>query len=58
VPPPTYTMKAKAPRPAESRPIRDAESDSSPVREPVKPAIVVDDLELDAVLDRRSAAGA
>jgi hypothetical protein len=57
VPPPTYTMKAKADRAAEPTARLEADSDSAPSREPLEPAVAVDDLDLDAVLDRRRAAG-
>jgi hypothetical protein len=59
VPPPTYTMKAKADRPA-GPPVGALvpDSDSAPVREPIQPAVAIDDLDLDSVLDRRRAAGA
>ncbi len=57
VPPPTYTMKAKADRPAESRAPMEADSESAPSREPLVPAVAVDELDLDSVLDRRRAAG-
>jgi hypothetical protein len=57
VPPPTYTMKAKADRPAESRAPMLADSESAPSREPLVPAVAVDELDLDSVLDRRRAAG-
>jgi hypothetical protein len=57
VPPPTYTMKAKADRPAESRAPMQADSESAPSREPLVPAVAVDELDLDSVLDRRRAAG-
>jgi hypothetical protein len=57
VPPPTYMMKAKADRPVpESRPLV-AESDSAPTREPLQPAVEIDEFDLDSVLDRRRAAG-
>jgi hypothetical protein len=66
VPPPTYTMKPKADRAGEPAVVRDADSDSAPARrsvaaddtgEPVQPAIEVDELDLDSVLERRRAAG-
>jgi hypothetical protein len=57
VPPPTYTMKAKADRPAQSRAPMEADSESAPSREPLVPAVAVDELDLDSVLDRRRAAG-
>lgn len=63
VPLPTYTMKAKADRPSSPSSPLVAESDSAPVRqpsttaEPVQPAIVIDEFDLDSVLDRRRAAG-
>ena len=57
VPPPTYTMKAKADRPAEPSTRLEADSDSGPSREPLQPAVVIDEVDLDAVLDRRRAAG-
>jgi hypothetical protein len=57
VPPPTYTMKPKADRPAEPAARLEADSDSAPSREQLQPAVVIDDLDLDAVLDRRRAAG-
>jgi hypothetical protein len=58
VPRPTYTMKAKAERPVSSgaAPLP-PESDSAPSREPLQPAIAIDELDLDSVLDRRRAAG-
>ena len=58
VPRPTYTMKAKAERPVPSgaAPLP-PESDSAPSREPLQPAIAIDELDLDSVLDRRRAAG-
>ena len=57
VPPPTYTMKAKAERPADASVTLEADSDSAPAREPIEPAIVIDELDLDTVLERRRAAG-
>lgn len=57
VPPPTYTMKAKAERAPEASAVLEPESDSAPAREPVQSAIAIDELDLDAVLDRRRAAG-
>jgi hypothetical protein len=59
VPPPTYTMKAKADRPSgpPAGPLV-ADSDSAPTREPLQPAVAIDELDLDSVLDRRRAAGA
>jgi hypothetical protein len=57
VPPPTYTMKAKADRGAEPAAALAADSDSAPSREPLQPAVVIADLDLDEVLDRRRAAG-
>lgn len=66
VPPPTYTMKPKADRPAEPAAVLAADSDSAPARqsresvepgEPVQPAITIDELDLDSVLERRRAAG-
>jgi hypothetical protein len=57
VPPPTYTMKPRADRPAEPAARLEADSDSAPSRQPLEPAVAVDDLDLDAVLDRRRAAG-
>jgi hypothetical protein len=57
VPPPTYTMKPKADRPVEPAARLEADSDSAPSREPLQPAVAIDDLDLDAVLDRRRAAG-
>jgi hypothetical protein len=64
VPRPMYTMKAKAERPVttQDRPL-EADSDSAPVRDsveaaaPIEPAIEIDELDLDSVLDRRRAAG-
>jgi hypothetical protein len=67
VPRPTYAMKAKADRPAAGSAALVVESDSAPVRAPqpvratvetVQPAVAVDEFDLDAVLDRRRAAGA
>jgi hypothetical protein len=57
VPRPTYAMKAKADRPRTGSAALVAESDSAPVRDP-QPVVVLDELDLDAVLDRRRAAGA
>jgi hypothetical protein len=58
VPPPTYTMKAKAERPSVgSMAPMEADSESAPSREPLVPAVAVDELDLDSVLDRRRAAG-
>jgi hypothetical protein len=57
VPPPTYTMKAKADRPVSGVGPLVAESDSAPTREPLQPAVEIDDFDLDSVLDRRRAAG-
>jgi hypothetical protein len=53
-------MKAKAERPRAGSAALVVESDSAPVRdpEPVQPVVVVDEFDLDAVLDRRRAAGA
>jgi hypothetical protein len=61
VPRPMYTMKAKAERPVtgQDRPL-EADSDSASVREPaapIEPAVEIDELDLDSVLDRRRAAG-
>jgi hypothetical protein len=58
VPPPTYTMKPKAERsaPAGMAP-QTADSESAPSREPLQPAVAIDELDLDSVLDRRRAAG-
>lgn len=58
VPPPTYTMKPKAQRSATAgmAPLT-ADSESAPSREPLQPAVVIDELDLDSVLDRRRAAG-
>ncbi len=58
VPRPTYTMKAKAERRADDAagPL-EADSESAPAREPLQPAVMVDELDLDSVLDRRRAAG-
>ncbi len=67
VPRPTYAMKAKADRPTAAPAAMVVESDSAPVRrpepsrpaaEPLQPAVAVDEFDLDAVLDRRRAAGA
>jgi hypothetical protein len=57
VPPPTYTMKPKADRPAGAQVTLEADSDSAPAREPIQPAVVIDELDLDTVLERRRAAG-
>ncbi len=58
VPPPTYTMKAKAERPSVgSMAPMEADSESAPSREPLVPAVAIDELDLDSVLDRRRAAG-
>jgi hypothetical protein len=57
VPRPTYTMKNKADRPVASQAPLAADSESGPSREPLVPAVAVDDLDLDSVLDRRRAAG-
>jgi hypothetical protein len=57
VPPPTYTMKAKADRPAAAAGPLVPESDSAPAREPLQPAVEIDEFDLDSVLDRRRAAG-
>jgi hypothetical protein len=60
VPPPTYTMKPKADRSAEAAALLEADSDSAPScepAEPVQPAIALDELDLDLVLERRRAAG-
>jgi hypothetical protein len=57
VPPPTYTMKAKADRPVSGAGPLVAESDSAPTREPLQPAVEIDEFDLDSVLDRRRAAG-
>lgn len=57
VPPPTYTMKPKADRPAGAQVTLEADSDSAPAREPIQPAVLIDELDLDTVLERRRAAG-
>jgi hypothetical protein len=58
VPPPTYTMKAKAERlSVGSMAPMEADSESAPSREPLVPAVAIDELDLDSVLDRRRAAG-
>lgn len=60
VPPPTYTMKAKAERATIDVTALEADSDSAPAREPrqpLVPAVAIDDFDLDSVLDRRRAAG-
>ncbi len=67
VPRPTYAMKAKADRSGAGSAALVVESDSAPLRErepvrtaaqPVQPAVAVEEFDLDAVLDRRRAAGA
>jgi hypothetical protein len=50
-------MKAKAERSAAGVGPLVAESDSAPTREPLQPAIEIDEFDLDSVLDRRRAAG-
>ena len=63
VPPPTYTMKAKAERARGDRSPLVADSDSAPTRpsaqptEPLQPAVEIGEFDLDSVLDRRRAAG-
>jgi hypothetical protein len=58
VPPPTYTMKAKAERSSVGAMApREADVESAPSREPLVPAVAIDELDLDSVLDRRRAAG-
>ena len=63
VPPPTYTMKAKAERTRGDRSPLVADSDSAPTRpsaqpmEPLQAAVEIDEFDLDSVLDRRRAAG-
>ena len=58
VPPPTYTMKAKADRPV-AAPVGSLppESDSAPSGSRLQPAIDIDEFDLDSVLDRRRADG-